>query len=380
MKVNQIATILNEVFDEITGESAVVQEDLSNVVDVGRTIISSTEWGNNFENYVKKIIDKVGKSIFRDRVLSSSAPPIMRDAWSYGSVLEKIRCDVPDYTENKEWDLANYQPDVFSFTAPSVEVKYFNLKTTFQTKISIARKQVESAFRSADGVNRFFSMIENRIRMKMTMAADSLVYRTIANLIVEKTKANVNVVNLLTEYNTLAGTELTAATALVNKDFLRYAAKTVMMYKEFVSRPSMLYNNEGYVTFTPAEDLIAIFLSDFAKALETSLYADTFNAEFVKLDGYTEIPYWQGSGNDNSYTERSKIIALPASNGGTGAAQTVNNIVAVMFDRDAAMVCNEEPDVRSIYNPEGNFYNFWHTFDSSYFNDVSENCVVFTLN
>lgn len=388
MKVNQIATLLNSVYNEIIGESELVNEDLSNIVDVGRQITSSTQWANNFDNYVGKLIDKVGRSVFVDRTYTAQDLGIWQDSWTYGSILEKVRCDVGDYQENKEWNLVtspNQTYDVFSFNAPSVTAKYFNSKTTFSLKLSITRKQAESAFNSAEDMGRFIAMIENRVRMKLELAKEALAYRTVVNLIAEKISSGNNVVNLLSEYKKVnPSTTVTAETALQDKEFLRFAAKTIMIYKQLISKASMLYNEDGYTTFTPTERLRAVFLTDFAKSLETTLYADTFNDEFVKLDGYKEIPYWQGSGTDGSYDSRSLIEARPASAGATpaeddGKGVNQKGVVAVLFDEEAAMCCNEDPEVSSIYNPEGRFYNYWYTFDCSYFNDLAENVIVFEI-
>lgn len=375
MKINQIATILNQINQEVIGESTVIEEDLSNIVDVGRAITSTTTWDDNFDNYVKKLIDKVGKTMFVDRVYQSTAPSILHDSWEYGSILEKVRCDVGDFEANKEWTLTpETKFDVFKFQPASVQAKYFNSKTTYQLRISITQKQMKSAFNSAAAMNSFISMIENRIQMKMTLASDALIMRTIVNLIAEKIKANNNVVNLLAEYKTATGSTITAKTALTDKEFLRFAAKTIMQYKKLIATASMLYNNDGYVTFTPAERLKAVFASDFDLALKTSLYADTYNEEFVKLDGYSIVPFWQGSGTTNN--DHLKINAVPASG---GPAVVKDGVVAVLFDEYAAAVCNEEPEVSSIFNPEGRFWNYFYTYDASFMNDLGENAIVFTI-
>ena len=375
MKINQIATILNQINQEVIGETAVIEEDLSNIVDVGRAITSDTTWGDNFDNYVKKLIDKVGKTMFVDRVYQSAAPSILHDSWEYGSILEKVRCDVGEFQANKEWTLTpETQFDVFKFQPASVQAKYFNSKTTYQLRISITQKQMKSAFNSAAAMNSFISMIENRIQMKMTLASDALIMRTIVNLIAEKIKANNNVVNLLAAYKTATGSTITAKKALTDKEFLRFAAKTIMQYKKLIATASTLYNNDGYVTFTPTERLKAVFASDFDLALKTSLYADTYNEEFVKLDGYSIVPFWQGSGTANG--EHLKINAVPASG---GPAIVKDGVVAVLFDEYAAAVCNEEPEVSSIYNPEGRFWNYFYTYDASFMNDLGENVIVFTV-
>ena len=183
MKVKQVATLLNTVYNEIIGETALVKEDLSNIVDVGREIISSTQWGDNFDKFVGKLIDQVGRVIFVDRTYKPDDLGLLRDSWTYGSILQKVRCDVGDYVDNKAWQLADTQKpdfsDLFDFdSAPTVMAKYFNMKTTFREKICITREQAESAFRSAEDMNRFISMIENRIQMKMNLATEALAYWT----------------------------------------------------------------------------------------------------------------------------------------------------------------------------------------------------------
>jgi hypothetical protein len=300
-------------------------------------------------------------------------------------VLEKIRCDVGDYKENEIWDLSNYKPAVFDFDPPSVTAKYYNAKTTFEIKMSIAQKQVKSAFNSVDDMNRFFAMIENRITTKMEVAKEALARRTIVNLIAEKIKSNNNVTNLLAEYKKVTSdTTITAKTAKDNKEFLRFASKKMGMDKKFITELSMLYNDEGYPTFTPPDRRNLILLTDFNQSLANNLYSDTYNEDYVKLDGFTEISYWQAGGTANSYEDRSSIEVLPASFAGNEGDEKENvvkksGIVAVLFDKNACMCCNEEPYIDSIYNPEGRFYNYWYRFDCSYFNDVAENCIVYTI-
>ena len=385
MKVNQIATILNTVIgDEITGESVIVNEDLSNIVDIGRKLESTSTFGDNFDNFVKKLIDRIGRVIFVDRAYTSQAPNILKDSWEYGSALEKVRCDLPDAEDNKTWSLADLSNgstvDPFVINKPTVSAKVFNNKTTFEVPITLAQEQVKEAFTSASEMNRFFSMIENRIIMKQTLCTDAMAQRTINNLIANKINSNNNVVNLLAKYKAEnPGSTLTVATCRSDAEFLRYCAKEIMLYKGFVKKASMLYNDDGYVTFTPENKLKIVTLSEFAKDLEVYLYADTYNKEFVTLSGYTEIPYWQGSGTDNSFESRSTIDMKAVNMSGTPFTVKQSGILAVMFDEEAAMICNENYRTTSIYNPKGEYWNYFYKYDCMYMNDLAENCVVFII-
>lgn len=374
MKVTQIATILNDVQQEIIGESAVTTEDLTNVVDMGKQILEATD----VDNYVRKLIDKVGRMIFVDRVYNSTAPDILTDSWEYGSAMQKVRCEMPDAVENDSWKLTNGQSyDPFVFTAPDVQSKFYDSKVTYEVQMSFTEMQVKSAFNSPAEMNSFFAMIENRIRFKLTLSNDILKTRTVNNLIAEKIHSNNNVVNLLTMYNAEFTQTLKADHALMDKDFLRYAIGKIKEYIKYIQRPSMLFNDGGYTTFTPESDLKMVLLSRFVNTAEVYLQSDTFHNDLVKLTGYSEVPYWQGSGTGETFDfeEISKINVTTAS--GNAVSQT--GIIGTIFDRDACMVCNANPRVTSIYNPKGEYWNYFYKYDASYFNDTMENCVVFIV-
>lgn len=374
MKVTQIAAILNTINAEIIGESAVVKEDLSNIIDIGKEVIGAVD----IENYTRSLIDRIGRVVFWDRTYNSTAPNIIKDSWEFGSIMEKIRCELPDVEENPSWKLTKGQSyDPFIFNPPTVKAKFFNSKTTFEIPISFVEEQIKSAFTSASEMSRFFAMIENRVIMKITLCTDSMIMRTINNLIAEKFVANNNVINLLADYNSKMGTTLAAAKALSDKEFLRYACKQINLYSDYLTRASMLFNDKGYVTFTPKENQKIVMLSEFDKSAEVYLYSDTFHNSFVKLDGYTTVPYWQGSGTEDNFDfdEISKISVKTAS--GTNIEK--KGIIGVIFDENACAVCNENPRTTSQYNAKGEFINYFHKWDCSYINDTNENCIVFVV-
>ena len=389
MKVNQISGLLNSVFGEVLGDTGLISEDLSNLVSAGTVITSSTDFGDNFDNYAKAIVDKVGKTIFADRVYRAKDLGIWRDYFEYGSVLEKIRVDVGEYEDNCEWDLTkmgttgldyneniqNHIEELFKFVPANVQAKYFNLKTTFKTVISITRKQLKSAFDSASSMARFIGMIENRILSKMEIAKEELQRRAIGNFIGTKIASGSNVVDLKVAFEAAGGAVITSlSAALQNPDFLRFAAKRITMDREFMTQPSKIYNDGQFYSHTPIEDSRLIVLSDLDAGLKFNLYGDTYNEEFVKLDNYKTIPFWQGTGTDMGIASRS---ALKITTSG-GSTVDKSGILGVLFDRDGIMACNEDPEVRSQYNADGNFTNFFYCYDASFYNDFDENGIIYT--
>ena len=391
MKVNQISGLLNDVFGEILGDEGLINEDLSNVVDAGKVITSSTTFADQFENYVGKIVDKVGRTIFWDRVYTADDLGIWRDAFEYGSVLEKIRCEVGNYDDNCEWDLtdktdgsldyntgiSDHIAEMFKFYPASVQAKYFNSKTTFKTTISITRKQLKSAFNSASDLARFIGMIEQRVRTKMEISKNQLQKMVIANLMGEHIYQGKQVIDLAALYASETGQAAgTLKSALTDGAKVRYIAQKMTFYREMMSEPSKLYSATGiFYNHTPVEDSRLIILADLDSSLKFNTYATTYNEEYTKLEGYKIVPFWQTSGTsiEDSLDVRSGISIK------TSGEHTVgrNNIIGVLFDRDAAMICNEDPDVRAVYNADGNFTNYLYCSDCSYYNDFDENCVVF---
>lgn len=378
MKVTQVYEIINGIAKELVGDEAVVQEDLSNVVDVGNAIFGAA----SVDNYVKKLVDHIGKVIFVNRPYSGSVPSVMMDGWEYGAVLEKISADIPEASENESWSLEDgksYDQDVFY--QPKVEAKFFSQKVTFEVDMSFTEKQVKGSFSSASQLNGFLSMLYNAVEKAMTLRMDGLVMRTINNmtaLTINDDKTGIRAVNLLTAYNSKFSSSLTAAEAVTNPEFIRFASMTMQLYIDRLSKMSTLFNAGGKQRFTPADALHVVMLSDFKAAAGAYLQSDTFNEQYVALPNAETVPYWQGSGKDYAFASVS-TIHVKANDGKTDGGVEVNQsgILCVMFDRDALGVCNVDRRVTTNFNAKAEFFNNYYKFDAGYFNDTNENFVVF---
>ena len=380
MTVAQIYDIINPITKEILGENAVVNEDLSNIVDIGKEIFDATD----VDNYVKSLVNHIGRVIFVNRPYSGGAPSVLMDGWEYGSVLEKISAELPEATENESWELtdgASYDPNIFY--KPKVSAKFFNKRVTFEIPMSFTERQVKESFSNAAQLNGFYSMLYNAVDKSMTIKIDSLVMRTINNMIAETlhdfnstgdyTGSGIRAVNLLKLYNDDKSTNLTAEKSIKDPDFIRFASYIMGLYMERLSKISSLFNIGGKDRFTPRDSLHVILLSDFAKASDSFSMSSTFHNEFVALPKGEIVPYWQGSGTDYSFSSVSSINVKTAS----GDTVNASGIIAVMFDRDALGVTNLDRRVTTNYNPKAEFFSNWYKFDAGYFNDMNENFVLF---
>lgn len=377
MEMNQVYQIVNSLTDQYLGESAVVQTDLSNVVDIGSATMDLT----NLDHYVHDLIDHVGRVVFVNRAYRGKTPSLVMDAWEYGAVLEKITYDsYPEAQANDSWNLQDgqsYDPNVFY--KPSVTAKFYEKRNTFDIPMSFARRQVKSAFSSATQLNAFFSMIENVIQNSMTLKIDQLAESCINNMIAMTINdaAGTRAINLLSLYNTKFGKSLTAAQSITDPEFLRFAAMTMKLYSERLQRMSKLFNIGTKERFTPSDRMHVILLSEFAAGAEAYLYSDTYHDQFVHLAKAETVPYWQGSGTAYDFASTSKIhVAIDT---GAQSPTTVeqSGILGVMFDRDAAGIANLDRRVTTNWNARAEFYNNWYKFDAGYFCDTNENFVVF---
>ena len=383
MQVKQVYTLLNDVIKETMGETAVVNEDLTGLVELGDSISNAI----GYDKYVKSLVNHIGKVIFVNRKYQGTAPSVLMDGWEFGSILEKISGDLPDSQENESWELtdgASYDQDVFY--KPKVEAKFFNKLVTFEIPLSITEKQVKQSFSSAEQLNSFLSMLYNEVEKRITVDIDNLIMRTINNMIAETVydeygsgsqtgSSGVRAVNLLYLYNQTVATPITSNDALHTPEFIRFASYTIKLYVERMKKISRLFNVGGKARFTPREDMHIVLLSEFDSGASVYLQSDTFNKELVALPQAETVAYFQGSGTDYSFAETSKIDIKKSD----GTSVTVNGVLGCIFDRNALGVCNRDRRVTSHYNAKAEFWNNYYKFDAEFFNDLNENFVVFFI-
>lgn len=382
MEISQIYQLANSVTSETLGDSAVLSEDLTNVVDIGTAIFNA----NSVDKYVRSLVDHIGKVIFVNRPYSGNVVSVLRDGWEWGAVLQKISAALPAATENETWELTDgqtYDPNIFY--KPTVENKFYNKRVTFEIPMSFTERQVRGSFSSVEQYNAFISMLYNEIEKSMTVKTDGLIMRTIANMIGgtlydlsstgDYSVGNTRAINVLKLYNDAYGETLTTAKALTDPAFIRFAAYIMALTKSRLSRISTLFNVGGQARFTPADSLHFVTLAEFSAAADVFLQSDVYHDEYTRIPDSERVPYWQGSGTGYALGDTSKIDITTAD----GHAVSASGILGVMFDRDALGVANLDRRVTSNFNPKAEFYSNWYKFDAGYYNDFNENFVCFYM-
>lgn len=386
MKIQQVYTLLNTITQEVLGDTTVVAEDLSNVVEVGKAYSNLTD---GLDRYVKALFDHVGRMVFVDRPYAGRMPSLVRDDWEFGAILEKLSMDLPQAEANESWSLndgTSYDPNIFY--QPTIEAKFWNQRVTFEIPISITEKQVKSAFSNATQLNAFYSMIQTAIENALTIRMDELVMRAVNGIIADtlyadypgaaySSSSEIKAVNLLYLYNNgpnSGGTPLTAAACITEPEFIRFSTMVMKNYIDRLRVMSDLFNINGKSRFTPADRLHVVLLSEFKNAAGAYLQSDSFHDEYVALPEAETVPFWQGSGTGYAIADTSKIYVA---NSPGNHAVTCNYIFGAMFDRDACGISCLDRRTTTQYNAKAEFWNEFHKVDCGVWNDNNENCVVF---
>lgn len=393
MQVTQIAQFTNDILPEIVGDSNVIAEDLSNIVDAGTAILSSA---NNRENYMNKMCDRIARFEISNRLFDVEFPSLFRENYEWGSAREVVDIDLLDAIETQSWQLVDSQSyDDNIFYGVDADVKFYNSKTTFTVAISRTDEQLRTAFLNANEYISFINGLEIAVRNTITLRKNALARRVINSRMADTiyndypgaaytASSGQMAINLLYLYNAgpnAGGTPLTQAAALTDVDFLKFAAKTIANVSSYMKAPSTAFNIGGRVKNTSEAYMHTILLQDFKANLEFYLDSNTFHEEYVALRNLGTVettPFWQAIGTGaNSYTfgQISKI-SITSANSHT---VTIDGIVGVIFDHYACGITQENPRTRAHYVSSAEFTNEWYKEDASYFQNDNEQCVVFFI-
>lgn len=376
--VNQIYTLINEVAKQTFGESAVTVTDTSTLVALGDKVLSSDV---DTDKFAKTLVDRIGRTIFSIRRYTASGDDgLVKEPFEYGCIVQKIYVDLPDAKENKAWEIgeSSYTPTYAPVIKPSIKQKLFEKMVTWEIDVTIPDFMFRTAFTSAQGVATLIDAIFTTMDNYMEIALENNKNLTRATFIANKlNKGNpCGTHNLLAEYNELTGATLTVATCMRDIGFLKWASQQINLWASRMKKMSVLFNDEDYKRHTPTVDLVVNVLQDFDSALVSYLESDTYHNEMVKLaNTYSTLPYWQGTGDTYSFSDTSKIhIKLNETN-----TVVQSGVIAVMYDRDAMGVTITKRNGTTERNNHDEYTNYYNKATYGYFNDMSENGIVFYI-
>lgn len=372
MDTNQIYSLVNQIAKESMGTNAIEATDTSTLVALGNLVLSST---TNTENFMNTLVQRIGRTIVSYRKYTSKLRGLVKDDMQFGAIVQKIKVSMPEVVEDKSYDLTDgASVDMYVVSKPKAKQKFFAIRTPYSCYITMQEWQLKEAFTSAATMGSFVSAVFGEVQNALEMAIENLGRLTMANYMA-LTGASQRI-HLLTNYNAINGSKLTAEQAKLSEPFLRYAIGQMNLYSNRLENMSTLYNTEGETRHTPKSMQTFAILDEIEMLMQTQVQYAAFHDNYVKREANISVPYWQAL--QSPYDINLKV--QDSENAGTPKAVEVKNIIGFLFDRDALGTYRQEESVLTTpMNARGRYANtFWHE-KQLWFNDLSENGIIFCL-
>lgn len=378
----QIYSIVNEVAKQAMGSSSISVVDNSGLVALGNAVLGSDTTKNNFIN---ALTDRIGRTIVSFRAYNSHFPDFERDSIEWGNILQKIKIAMPEAEEDQSYDLKDgTSVDMYKINKSNVNQLLFTTETPWQTHITVHLDALEKAFVDSNAMGAFissmFGEVQNRIELAMENLSIDCVNNYMAEIIKGRESSPTRVINLVTEYKDKTGVDHTTEplSALDDEDFLKYVVRrinslsTTMEYMTTGLFNTPQGTDGAYTRHTPKSEQRMMLFIDLVNSLKTNINSKAFNMEQVAIDiPFKTVPFWQ------SLETPAGINIKPAS-GGTAIVQS--EVMGILYDREAMGTFKKKyTSLTTPINAAGKYYNVFYHMITMYFNDLTENAVVFLL-
>lgn len=389
LSANQIYTIVNEVAQQAMGSKTMAVVNNAGLVALGNTVLGSNETKNNFIN---ALTDRIGRTIVSFRAYHSHFPDFERDAIEWGNILQKLKVAMPDAESDDSFNLQDGKSvDQYKINKPKVNQLLFTNEAPWQTHITVHLDELEKAFVDSSAMGAFisgmFGEVQNRIELAMENLSIDCVNNYMAEMIKRKTQRPSRVINLVTDFNTTYGYTgeyaLKPETALNDAAFLSYVVRRINKISSTMEYMTAgMYNDTAYAggdtqngiysRHTPKSEQRLMLFIDLVNSLKTDIYSKSFNMNEITIDiPFQTVPFWQ------SLKTPDAINIQPAS-GGSAISQAA--VMGILFDREAmGTFKNKYNSLTSPINAAGKYYNVFYHMITMYYNDLTENAVVFLL-
>lgn len=384
--VNQIYQIVNSLNAQANKGGALAVTDTRSFISYGETVFSSEK---NVETFFKALWDRITTTILDNRpYMAQLVSGLWREPFEYGAIMQKIHAKTPSAQADPAWNDPDDMPsNPFAVTPMEIEQRMYNKISAFEIPATYPEVQLKTAFLDERKMAAFIDSMMTQQRNALELSIENLGNTARSALIATAISAGgAKNVKLLTGFkSTLADDdplqEMTAGEALFNREFLRYASRAIALVIDHMKTMSTLHAADGYQRFTPREYLNVAVLSDFDKSVSSYLASVTFHESMVDLptENKVVVPYWQGAGTSFEYADTSTIKLTIDDGTESGDDIEVSNVIAVVYDSEAAGLTIDERRTKSIYNPHDEVTNLWLKARQMYFVDVTQNAVAFTI-
>ena len=379
----QIVTVLNSIASQATGQAQLTATNTSDFITVAQTTLKA-----GADPIMNAISQTLSKTIFSIRPYFEKFQGLRVDSIRWGNHVRKLSSVDRPFIQADKWNLTDGTTvDPFVIRQPEVLQTNFYGADTYADELTVFDDQLDNAFKGPDEFGSFISMIMGNITDKHAQAREALARACIANLIGGKVAGDSgNVIHLLTEYNTLTGLTLTAQTVYQPANFAPFMqwvySRIAEMSSKLTERTTKYHINvtgKPIARHTPMERQKVFMYAPARYQIDARVLADTYHDTFLRFAADETVNYWQAIDDPAAINVKATYMASNGTLTTPASAAKTDNIFAVLMDDEAAGYTTIHEKMGSIYNPRGEYSNIFWSFDLRYWNDFTENAIVFLL-
>ena len=382
MSFEDASAILNNIRQQVTGESSIAPVNTADFVAVGTTLLQS-----GYDPVLNAITQMVTKTIFSIRPYSRKFGGIKVDSEMWGAIVRKLAVADKAWEPNAELDLVDGQSiDHYKVSKPDVlELKFYGAED-FSKHYTIFKDQLNNAFNGPAEFSRFMSMVVQNVSDMIEQNFESIARMIIANYVGGKKVANNGVIHLLTEYNAETGLSLTNTTVFAPAnfgDFMKWVYARIATLTSLMTERSTEFQinvtGKPITRHTPFEYQKVYLYAKLLNDMNARVLADTFHYDFIEYADVEAVNYWQSIETPMSIDVTPNYLDADGSIK-TGAEQNITNLVGVIFDREALgyTVINEWSATTPL-NASGGYWNTFYHFLMKWWVDYSEKGIILLL-
>ena len=382
---NDISTVLNAIRQTASSayQSEVPIATADNIIDVGERVLSApTEIRNEF---MSNLYNKVGLTLIDSPVVDNPFTFLKKGTLEYGQMIEDIYVGLAEAEPYMTGMSDGEYPDPFSIRKAEHYSAFYSTILSRQYHQTRHMTDLKKAFHSSGGVEQFIGGLmnalvsgENYDDMRATIALIARQIEEGLKVADDPEKDFHGVVHLLTDFNELYDEELTADTALTNRDFLKYMTNQLKKYSKRMKHLRSDFNIAGVKQVLPVNRQRIMLLEDMTVDFETELLAWAYNADKLEVGGVDGIDSWYsigaGHGDAGTPTVSPESIEVKGTFGETDAV-----CIALIYDVDMIKIYNKERIASDQANAKGNYYNLFMSVEDIYAASPYKNFVAFLL-
>lgn len=378
------AAILNEIVNQATGKKTV-----SAIATSDFTSVATTALGLGIDPLLNAISQVLSRTIFSIRPYSRKFKGLYQDNMRFGNHVRKLNIADSDWDKDDRYDLTDGKSvDDQVVAIPKVLQTNFYGQNVYQRQVTLFRDQLNVALQNEQEFQRFVTMIMTNASDLIEQAHEATARMTLANFIGGKVKGDItNVIHLVTKYNDVAGTTLTADTVKQPENFvpfMKWATGYIKTVSDWMTERTQKFHinvtGKEISRHTPYNKQKLYLYSEELNNIDASVMTSIFNDSYLKMADHEKVGFWQNIDSPDGINVKASYMDATGNVVSDAEGTATSNIFGVLFDEEAVGITTYgEWSAPSPFNARGGYSNiFWH-FNDRYYNDFTENGVVFLL-